>query len=163
MNVKELIDNIRNNSNFKIKPACGYPKIKEGHILPDDVKEFYGICGGIECYINDGGFPINILSPNKFTQANKLLLGNEYEDDISSSWYVIVDAEDGNYISIDCNCRRLGKCYESFEYSHASVGNCPVIALSFTELLSNIFEYKDDYFFWKDNPNFIAHGDAYDF
>lgn len=90
------------------------------------------------------------------------MLGNEYANDISSSWYVIADAEDGNYITIDCNQNRLGKCYESFEYSHAVAGSCPVVALSFTELLNNIFDYKGDYFFWKDNPNFISHGDAYD-
>lgn len=162
MNIKEILSELRNNNNFKIKPPCGYPKLKAGHVLPDDLKEFYDICGGIDCYTEDGGFPIEILSPNNFKQANVLLLGEEYDDDISSSWYVIVDAEDGNYITIDCNPNRIGKCYESFEYSHAIRGNCPIVALSFTELLNNVFKYKGDYFFWKDNPNFVSHGDAYE-
>lgn len=162
MNIKEIVSELKNNSNFEVKPPCGCPKLKDGHVLPDDLKEFYGICGGINCYMEEGGFPIEILSPSDFKQANKFLLGNEYADDISSSWYVIADAEDGNYITIDCNQNRLGKCYESFEYSHAVAGSCPVVALSFTELLNNIFDYKGDYFFWKDNPDFTSHGDAYD-
>jgi len=162
MNVKEMLYHLKNNSNFEVKEPCGYPKLKSGHILPDDMKEFYYMCGGIVCYTDSGGFPIEILSPSDVKLANLVLLGEDYEDDISSSWYLIADAEDGNYISIDCNSSRLGRCYESFEYSHAVAGNCPVIALSFTELLINVFEYTGDYFYWKDNPEFNGHGDAYD-
>lgn len=162
MNIKDLFKTLGNLSNFEIKPPCGFPKLKEGHVLPDDLKEFYTMCGGINCYTEEGGFPIEILSPSNFTQANKLLLGEEYDDDISSSWYVIVDAEDGNYITIDCDPKRIGKCYESFEYRHAVVGNCPIIALSFTELLNNIITYKGDYFFWKDDLKFVSYGDAYE-
>jgi len=162
MNISEILIELRKDSNFEIVPACGQPILKEGHILPKDLKEFFDMCGGISCYINNGGFPIDILSPSGFKQANELLLGSGYEDDISSSWYTIVDAKDGNYITIDCNKVRLGKCYESFEYSHAVSGNCPIIALSFTELLNNIFKYKGDYFYWKDNGKIKLYGDAYD-
>lgn len=126
------------------------------------MKEFYRLCGGVDCYIEYGGFPIEILSPIHVKKANLSLLGKEYEEDISSSWYLIADAEDGNYITIDCNPSRLGRCYESFEYSHAVVGNCPIIAFSFTELLHKILSYQGDYFFWKDNANGIVYRDAYD-
>ncbi|WP_313584977.1 SMI1/KNR4 family protein [Lacrimispora sp.] len=163
MDIKEIIFEFKKDNNFEIKDPCGYPILKNGHVLPDDMKEFYSICGGIVCYIERGGFPIEILSPINVKHANLLLVGEEYEEDISSSWYLIADAEDGNYISIDCDPSRLGRCYESFEYSHAVAGNCPIIAMSFTELLNNIFSYKGDYFFWKDNPSFLVHGDAYDF
>lgn len=162
MSIQELIKKIRCNDNFEIKPPCGLPILMYEHVLPDDLKEFYQICGGIDCYIEDGGFPMQILAPNRFKLANELLLGEKYVDDISSSWYVIIDVEDGNYISIDCNTERIGKCYESFEYSHAVRGNCPIVALSFSELLENIVNYKGDYFFWKGNSTFISHGDAYD-
>lgn len=162
MNIGKIVEEIKKDANFEVMPACGYPKLKKGHVLPEDLKEFYSVCGGIKCYIKQGGFPMEIMSPDKLKQANMLLLGNEYADDISSSWYVIADAEDGNYITIDCERARLGKCYESFEYTHAVAGNCSVVALSFEELLNNIYQYKGDYFFWKDNPLFVSHGDAYD-
>ncbi|RKD30686.1 SMI1/KNR4 family protein [Lacrimispora algidixylanolytica] len=162
MDIKEIIFEFKKDNNFEVKDPCGYPTLNNGHVLPDDMKEFYSICGGIVCYIEYGGFPIEILSPINVKQANPILVGEECEEDISSSWYLIADAEDGNYISIDCDPSRLGRCYESFEYSHAVAGNCPIIDLSFTELLNNIFNYKGDYFFWKDNPSFSMHGDAYD-
>lgn len=159
--MKEIIDKSRSNSNFKLYRPCGYPDVVGGHVLPEDVKEFYSMCGGMECYINSGGFPIRILPPSDVKLANKLLLGQTYTDDISSSWYVIADAEDGNFISIDFNPNRIGKCYESFEYTHAVSGNCPIISLSFTELLLNIINYKGDYFYWKNNTEFKIYGDAY--
>lgn len=162
MNIQEIIRELKSSNNFIVKEPCGYPILNNGHVLPDDMKEFFRLCGGIVCYTEEGGFPIEILSPSNVKQANLVLLGNEYKEDISSSWYLIADAEDGNYISIDCDLSRIGKCYESFIYKHAAAGNCPVIALSFTELLINIYNYKGDYFFWKDNPEFIVHGDAYD-
>lgn len=162
MKIKDIIKEFETHSNFEVKEPMGYPMVKHGHTLPDDMLEFFSLSGGLVCYIENGGFPIEILSPTRVKQANISLLGKEYEDDISSSWYLIADAEDGNYISIDCNPSRLGRCYESFEYSHAVAGNCPIIALSFTELLSNILKYEGEYFYWKDNPGFNGYGDAYD-
>lgn len=161
MELEEIIMQMKKNNNFEVKKPCGLPKTMKNHILPEDVKEFYSICGGIECYLEYGGFPLTILEPSKVKLANLIVLGEQYEEDISSSWYVIADAEDGNYISIDFNRDRLGRCYESFEYSHAVKNNCPIIAKSFTELLINIFKYSGDYFFWKDEK--VTHyGDAYD-
>ncbi|MEN2773573.1 SMI1/KNR4 family protein [Acetivibrio clariflavus] len=162
MEVEEIINKMRKDSNFEVKKPCGYPTVMNGHVLPEDLKEFYRLCGGVDCYVNYGGFPISILSPMEVKLSNLVLLGKKYSEDISSSWYLIADAQDGNYISIDFGPSRLGRCYESFEYSHAVVGNCPIISLSFTELLYNLFKYKGDYFFWKNNNEFVNLGDAYD-
>lgn len=161
MNIKDIIEEISKNPNFEVKKPNGYPKIFEQHVLPNDVKEFYTYCGGISCYVEDGGFPIVILEPKNVKPANMFLLGEVYESDISSSWYIIADADDGNYISIDFNINRLGRCYESFEYSHAIDGNCPIVALSFSEMLINILNYKGEYFYWKDKEFFNEIGDAY--
>ena len=162
MKLKEIINQLKISPNFTVTEPCGYPDIQNGYILPDDIKEFYSICGGLICYTQHGGFPIEILHPSDVKLSNVVLLGKRYDEDISSSWYLIADAKDGNFISIDFDPARLGRCYESFEYSHAVANNCPVIALSFTELLNSIYKYTGDYFFWKDNPEFIRHGDAYD-
>jgi hypothetical protein len=161
MSIEKIIKLISENSNFEVKKPIGCPKVLSDHVLPDDVKEFYRLCGGISCYIKNGGFPITILSPLEVEQANISLLGKSYDEDISTSWYLIADALDGNYISIDFSPKRLGRCYESFMYTHAIKGNCQIISLSFKELLINLYEYDGDYFFWKDNNKFINLGDAY--
>lgn len=161
MEIKKIVSKMESSNNFKVNKPCGLPNILEKHLLPDDVKTFYNLCGGVECYIESGGFPLVILPPKEIKLSNIVLLGNDHKDDISSSWYLIVDAYDGNYLSIDFDRKRVGKCYESFEYSHAVKDNCPIIARSFTELLINIFDYCGDYFFWKDNEKFSCYGDAY--
>lgn len=161
MKIEEILIKIRNSDNFEVKEPCGFPKIIGNHKIPEDVKKFYSLCGGINCYVKYGAFPLTILEPSKIKLANLALIGEQVETDISSSWYLIVDAEDGNFISIDFDSKRSGWCYESFEYSHGIKGNCPIIAKSFTELLMHIFSYSGDYFFWKDE-NIKQYGDAYD-
>lgn len=160
MEIEQILAEMKRNSNFEVKEPSGLPIISGNHEMPEDIKKFYSLCGGIECYIDDGGFPLEILEPTKVMLSNLVLLGQEYEEDISSSWYTIVNAEDGNYISIDFGSKRSGWCYESFEYSHAVKDNCPIIAKSFTELLLNIFRYTGDYFFWREEGA-EDYGDAY--
>ena len=71
------------------------------------------------------------------------------------------DNED-NYISIDLAEKRLGRCYDSFGDRHGVVGECAVVARSFTELLSNLFYNQgDDYPYWL-GADFEYIGDAYD-
>ncbi len=160
MDIERLIIQMSKDSNYEVKKPNGQPSILDGHVLPDDLQEFYRLCGGVSCYIASGGFPINVLAPAEVKPANLELIGESCPNDISSSWYLIADALDGNYISIDFAPERLGRCYESFEYSHAVAGNCPIVALSFTQFLQNLFDYKGDYFFWKD-INHSDLGDAY--
>ena len=58
--------------------------------------------------------------------------------------------------------KRIGRCYDSFWDRHGVVGECSVIARSFTELLWNfIYAQGDDIPYWlEENFNYI--GDAYD-
>lgn len=64
-------------------------------------------------------------------------------------------------ISVDCSPQRLGLCYDSFWDRHGVVGDCAVLARSFTELLQRLFEARGGYWYWlrDDAPNY---GDAYD-
>ena len=160
MDIEKLIFQMRKHKNIIVRKPSMQPNISKGHTLPTDVKEFYELCGGVSFYTKCGGFPINVLSPLEVQPANIKIIGKQFDDDISSSWYLIADALDGNYISIDFEPSRLGRCYESFEYSHAIAGNCPILAVSFTQLLMSLFCYEGDYFFWKEK-SFNTLGDAY--
>lgn len=68
---------------------------------------------------------------------------------------------DSNYITIDLASERFGKCYESFCMTHGLVGDSPIIAESFTELLQKLIANQGNYFYWlRDDINSL--GDAYD-
>ena len=163
MELNVIIEKMKENENFIVREPKGKPQIKGKHILPEDVVAFYEMCGGIECYVKGEAYPIRILAPEEVVQANPVLVGEECEEDISSSWYLIADAEDGNYISIDFDKERNGRCYESFFDTHALRDNCPVVARSFTEFLKHLLEYKGDYFYWLENDAFEGYGDAYQY
>lgn len=159
--IEEVINRFKKNENFIVKEACGQPNLSEKHILPTELKTFYELCGGIECYLESEAFPVEILAPNLVEHANLRLIGEECIEDISSNWYLIMDCEDGNYISIDCGNERNGQCYTSFAFSHGLIGETPIISKTFTEFLLNILNYNGDYFFWEEN-GFKSYGDAYD-
>ena len=67
---------------------------------------------------------------------------------ISSDWYVIVDLHDSNYLSIDLNSKRMGRCYQTFWDSYAVIGETPIVANSFRDLLERLLENKGDYWYF---------------
>lgn len=160
MTVEKIIEKVQNISNCIVHPPCGYPNIKDNHTIPTDIWEFYKMCGGIELYY-DTTYAISLVSPDKFTLANPIIIGERAKEDISSSWYIIGSTNNGEYITTDLNCNRLGKCYDSFWDNHGLVGECPVIAFSFTDLLNNLIENKGERWYWL-RDDFIHLGDAYD-
>lgn len=162
MNINEVILKIKNFNNCELDEPKGIPKIFNNHILPEDLKEFFKICGGARLFI-DNDFGIDIVSPDRFVLANPVIVKELCEYDISSDWYIIGDDRNGNYITIDLNKGRLGKCYDSHSDCHAIAGSCPVIANSFTELLIRIIETKGEgtCWYWYED-DFDSLGDAYD-
>lgn len=64
-------------------------------------------------------------------------------------------------MSIDCAAGRLGRCYDSSWDRHGVVGECTVVALSFTELLQRLLNAQGTRWYWLTSEA-PAYGDAYD-
>jgi len=128
--------------------------------LPDDIKEFYNLCGGVSLYLS-GESTANIVPPNEFILANPLIVGERCVNDITSNWYIVANDGNGDYLTIDLEKERLGRCYDSFWDSHGVVGECPIIANSFTEILERLIDNKGQHWYWL-SDGFEALGDAYD-
>lgn len=161
MNIDELIEKIRNTPDCVVYPAKGLPKFEnKSHRLSEDLKEFYSICGGVSLFISKE-YSIKIVAPSEFVLANPIIIGELCEEDITSEWYIVADDENGNYLTIDLSPHRLGRCYDSFWDRHGLVGECPIIAKSFTQLLENLFYNQGEYWYWY-KKDFVSLGDAYD-
>lgn len=160
MKVKELLKKISTLSDCKVYPPNGLPITDENLDLPEDVKEFYSLCGGITLYENKD-YSIKIAAPDEFVLANPLIVGERCEDDISSNWYIVAHSGNSEFLTIDLSPDRFGKCYDSFIDRHGVVGESQIIALSFTELLKNLVNNSGDYWYWL-KDDFIQLGDAYD-
>jgi hypothetical protein len=167
MSLQELLQRIQATSGCRVDEPSGLPLIEHPHQLPPDVRAFYQLCGGV--YLGgQGRSPVRIVPPTQCLLANPVILGRRSEearqdsgDDISWSWYIIAQDENGDYLSIDFDQQRLGRCYDSFHETHGLVGDTPIIARSFTELLTRLYEYRGQRWYWLD-PHFPPLGDAYD-
>ncbi len=160
MEIDALIATIRNLPGCRVYPPKGLPVIREDLILPDDLRTFYGLCGGLSLFENNM-YPISIVSPEDFVLANPVIVGELCEYDISSTWYIIATDYDEEKLTIDLSPARLGRCYDSFIDRHGIAGSCPIIATSFTDLLARLLDNKGQHWYWL-HSDFESLGDAYD-
>ncbi len=161
MKEKEIIELVKTMSNCEVNPPAGLPELlNTKHHLPDDLKEFYTLCGGLALFL-DSDYPIYIASPQEFVPANPVIVGELCPDDRSAEWYIIADDRNGQYLTIDLSPKRLGQCYDSFWDRHGLPGDCPIIARSFSELLCSLVRSRGGYWYWL-RDDFPAIGDAYD-
>ena len=158
--ISDLIEQIRLPSGCSVKSPAGLSAIATPDRLPDDVREFYTLCGGVSLF-PEGEYGIEIVAPDRMILANPVIAGELYEEDISSHWYIFAIVVQSDYLTIDLSAERNGPCYASFWDIHGVAGSCPIIALSFTDALQRLFENKGDYWYWF-RSDFQSLGDAYD-
>jgi len=139
LSLYELINLIRTTSSCNVLPPAGLPRIDEKHTLPEDVHTFYELCGGVSLF-EESLWPVVIVPPQEIVAANPVLIGEPALYDISSNWYIIAHDANGEFLTIDCSREHLGRCYDSFFDRHGIPGSCAIIATSFTDLLTRLYE-----------------------
>jgi hypothetical protein len=153
MTISDLIRFILKTPDCRVNAISGVPSIQKDHMLPNDLSEFYQLCGGITLF-EHAAYPFYIVEAKNLLVANPIILkGITQEEldlsknDISWSWYIIAnDGTTSQYITIDLSPERLGRCYDSFWEIHP--GNSPIIATSFTELVENLLDNKGQSLYW---------------
>lgn len=159
--LNDLIDGLRDDPTCVFAPPVDVVESMSG-ALPDDLREFYRSCGGLVLF-SDAPFVWEIVGPDGLVPTNLEVVGEQVEDDITSSWFVIARqrGDSGSLISIDLSRARLGWCYDSDVEVHGLVGDSAILAFSFTELLGELIGARGQYVFWA-HEQFVSKGDAYD-
>lgn len=158
--IKKILEKIKSYPGCEVHKPSGVPEINASHFLPEDLYNFYQLCGGIILF-KGKNYSIKISAPQDLVLANPVIVGQLCEYDISSSWYIIgSDFTSNQYITVDLSEERLGRCYDSFWDRHGVVGSCPIIATSFEELLLNLVKSRGESLYWLE-PDFVFLGDAY--
>lgn len=160
MKVQSLISKVRTLSDCEVYPPSKVPQVVEGCKIPIDLLEFYKVCGGLSLYMNSD-YAIHIVSYKEFVLANPVIVGERCEYDVSSDWYIAARDNNEDYLTIDLNPSRLGRCYDSFWDRHGVPGECSIIATSFTDLLEKLINNKGNEWYWMQD-DFKSLGDAYD-
>lgn len=150
--VSGLLERVRRTPGCRVNPPDGMPSIEPKHVLPDDLKEFYGLCGGVELF-EMSAYRLAIVPPTQFVLANPVILIGLTQQQMESfaiklswSWYILGKGDNSHYITIDLDPKRLGRCYDSFWELHPE--NSVVIASSFTEFLERMLDNKGKLWFW---------------
>lgn len=161
----DLIERIRRLPNCKLQPpapAEALVAFEQAHAvrLPDDLREFLLVTDGLELF-GGSDYPLSLHGIRELQRSNMVIVGEPADYDRSFNWFVIANDLNGDYMSIDLAPARLGRCYDSYFDRHASPGNCPVIAYSFTDFLGRAVENQGQHWWWL-RTDFPSLGDAYD-
>lgn len=170
MSICNLISKIKELPDCIVHELDGVPRVRSGLKLPKDLVDFYTYCGGIDLFVS-GSHRTYIVPPNKFIPADNVFFDEDtlefyksqegYSDELSTDWYVLADIENGNYILIDLNSDRCGKCYQGLWETYAMKGESPIIAINLIELLNKLIDSKGEKWYWE-SDDYISLGDAYD-
>ena len=134
--------------------------------LPAVLQAFYALSDGATVH---AGLPTEMQIPPlaQLQTTNSLLyppgdvIWEELEDDISQHWLAIGQAPElSQYVSLDMAPERAGRCMDSFIDTHASPGDCAVIASSFSDWLAQLLASPKVWYWLADE--FEPLGDAYD-
>lgn len=163
--MRDILARIGQRPDCKVLPATGLPVLKDvRHKLPQDLTDFYIQCGGVMLF-EGAEYPMTILPPTEFGLANPKIIGDFIRgvetNDRSWNWYVVAQGGSGEWMTIDLSNEFRGRCYDSFWDSHAVAGSTRIIAITFTELITRLFEGQGQRPFYL-RDDFVAYGDAYD-
>ena len=159
--IDKLLDLIKKDKRCEVNPPKGdLPSLPNNKLkCPEDVICFYQKCNGVKLFCNDNSLITFTILPNdEVLNSNMMIVGELCEYDISSTWYLIAKTDNNDYLSIDLSLERNGRCYDSNYEVHGVVGSSTVIALSFSELLSQLYNTGGKDIYWKKK----SYGDAYD-
>ena len=160
MEIEELVALAGNDAGCRVLPPAGAPLIDPPLRIPGDLARFYELCGGAELFLQED-YGITISPPSQLIPSNIAIIGEQYPEDITATWFTVGVTPDSDYVSIDLSPERNGRCYDSFHETHGLVGESPIIAASFAELLERLLRSRGSYWYWL-RDDFRPIGDAYD-
>jgi hypothetical protein len=145
-----VVDLIGRRDDCVVHEPQGSPAVEPPLRLPDDVRRFYELCGGMVLF-RDSATPWRVLAPGELVLAARRLLAEEEAeqvladapDDVASTTVVFADQGGGatdEHVVVDLHPTRLGRYYATFWDSFGLVGELPIIATSVADALRWLFD-----------------------
>ncbi|GAA2569900.1 MULTISPECIES: SMI1/KNR4 family protein [Microbacterium] len=149
MDIAELLERARSRTDCVVLPPASIPFVQRGdERLPDSVRQFYEGCGGAVLFVGQAR-EVTLLAPEEVVPANPVLVGDAGEEDaVSRAAYLIARTPGGDHLSVDMSASRGGRVYDSFHELHGVAGGWPVIAPSFADFLTEIWEAPGALPYW---------------
>ncbi|MCG8550320.1 MAG: SMI1/KNR4 family protein [Desulfobacterales bacterium] len=145
--ISKILIKIQNSDGCDVFPAQGQPKLASKVIIPEDMRLFYELCGGVKLFSNKE-YHWRILAPNEIALAEKSILDESEIIPELGNLFLIADDGNGDYLAINLDRKSNGYVVDAFHETFGVIGDTPVIAFSFTELLESLYENSGEYPFW---------------
>lgn len=173
MDMQGLTRQFIQSRNWTVSQPKGFPQPSPDPLaprvtIPQDVLNFYALCGGLESVINrDEDIFLSVVAPDEVVWAPRAILGHaldqqaeQLRNDILWYWYIIGRGDTDEYFMIDLNPERHEKCYFTTVYFFGQRGWNPIVANSFAGLLESFLQAASvgEDWSWRDE----SWGDAYE-
>jgi len=151
--ISSLIKQIENDSRCEVYKSQGVPSPIEGVEIPEDLKEFYSLCGGLVLF-EGSKYQWNILSVEEIKNAQDVIREGEPEIKELKSFVTIAEDGNGDFLAISISGSNVGQVVDAFHETFGDIGDTTVIALSFTEFLTKLYRNGGNYPYWlEDHEN----------
>ena len=117
MTARHTISELGRKEDGVLEEPAGLPELREGDVLPADLRAFYRVCGGLTLQ----KIRMRVVEPSRFVPLDsgaRYLLAERYD-------------REGERVAIDLSPDGLGRCYESSDRSYC-------VAPSFTSFLARL-------------------------
>jgi len=114
VNLTEILGRLKADPLHEVLPPQGLPKLREGHVLPSEVRAFYERCGGLKLNrYKEVYYSWRLVSPDEFRPATEIVIGKElngmaqfWENHWASGLYVFGETDDPREkILVSCSDR----------------------------------------------------------
>lgn len=159
MTLASLLHSVAAHPDCAVLPPRGQPRLRPGHRLPDELREFFSTCGGLELF-RSSAYGVRVVAPHEFVPSNPIQLGEPAEELPCASWYVLAMGPGrSDVVAIDLDEARYGFIIDAFFDHYGVEGESPVIALTLKEFVERCLATKGDHWYWF-APGFVPHRDA---
>lgn len=110
MSIADIVEQARTHLRCTVLPPDSrvVARREDAHV-PNDVAQFYALCGGVELFAGHPG-ELTILPADEVVPANLVVVGDAGDnDEVSRSAYLIARTSNGDFLSVDLSAARNGR------------------------------------------------------
>ncbi|MFL5346559.1 MAG: SMI1/KNR4 family protein [Hyalangium sp.] len=123
-----------------------------GWRLDPELRAFYQHCNGADLFERRPETSYWILPLSKVIRARVAILGEDTDASGPSSWYVVCNVQDGNYVMVDVSTQNNGRypLLDGWHEGFPKPQHCKQLAGSFSEFLEQALHRGGSLYWLKD-------------
>jgi len=147
--IERIIGRLRESDLVRIHPPAGQPVFPEGIEAPNELTEFYSLCGGVDfLHAKSRSYAeYRVLPPAEVVDIGTATCLEAATELPLSCWFAVGEDDNGEHAAIDLHRSRLGQCYDVFHESFWDPASATIIAATFAEFLEKLFARGKSYWF----------------